>query len=398
MAEKRSYLKEKDERQNYKSNYKTKIFKHRMGGWLRIIAVLLVLSIIGIFVYLQYQNHIYTTYEIVNSVEREAVVGTTDIRLGSHIMTYSRDGAHCTDLKGNVLWNQTYEIQDVCLDVCQNVAVIAAYNGRDVFVVSDEKILGSFKTNMPIRSVAVSATGRVVVVMADTNVTYYNTYSADGQQLFSGYATMSGSGYPAYISLSPNGELMQIAYMYLDAGVQKTNVVFYNLGPVGDNATDNIVSTYQYSDILVPYVEFMNDNTAFAVGDNVLIMYKGSQKPVHLQSFEYKEEVRAVYYNEDYVGLVFYSESGTSMYRMNVYSSQGKQVGTYDFNLEYTDIIFHGDEFIVYNDAECYVMTMNKVEKYAGTYEKSIRKMIPLSGAYKYMVVTAESLDTIQLK
>ena len=397
MAEIHIYQREKEKIQN-KTDYRDKIRRHRLKGVIRIVLILLIVGILIALVSVQYKNHIYTSYDTISSMEREAVVGTTDVRLGDSILTYSRDGAHCTDAKGNVIWNQTYEIQDVLLDICQDVAVIASYNGRDVYVVSEDKVLGSFSTNFPIRSVSVAANGRVTIVMAETGVTYYNTYSAEGKHLFAGEATMSGSGYPMAVSLSPNGELLQIAYIYLDAGVQKTNVAFYNFGPVGANSADYLVRVQEYKDLLIPYVEFMDNETSFAVGDDMLIMYKGDQKPAPQAQFMYDQEVKAVFYDENYIGLIFYAETGNSLYMMNVYNADCEQVGTYYFNLEYTDVIFTKESFIVYNDAECLIMTYKNEEKYSGSFDKSVRLMLPLNTAYKYLLVTGDSLDTIQLK
>ncbi len=410
MAEIRNYNKERQKRLQSHSqfrpqkrtqsaeDYRDKIRKHRLNGALKIAVAVLIVGVLITLIAVQYNNHIYTSYDIVSSQERQTSRNAVDVRFGNTVLTYSKDGAHCTDTKGNVLWNQTYEIQDVLIDICQDVAVIAAYNGRDVYVVSSKEILGSFSTNLPIRSVSASAEGRVVVVMAQTGVTHYNTYSAKGEVLFEGQATMSGSGYPMSVSLSPNGELMQISYMYLDAGVQKNNVVFYNLGPVGANSTDYMVSAYEYKDVLIPYVRFMNDQTSFAAGDSRLMIYKGSQKPVLKAEFSYDDKVKAIFYNEDYVGLVFYSETGTSLYEMNVYSAEGEQVGTYPFDIEYTDVIFAKDSFIVHNDGECQIMDLDGEEKYRGTFSKSVRKIIPLKTAYRYLLVTPDSLDTIRLK
>ncbi len=398
MAQIHNYHKPKRPRNQSQIDYRDKIRRHRLSGFLIISLVVLIVAILATLVVVQYNNHIYTSYDVVSTMDRQAVQGATDVRLGNTVLTYSKDGAHCTDTKGNLLWNQTYEIQDILIDICRDVAVIASYNGRDVYVVSSEEILGSFTTNLPIRSVSVSATGRVVVVMEDTSVTHYNTYSAEGKLLFEGQATMSGSGYPMSVSLSPDGELMQISYIYLDAGIQKTHVVFYNFGPVGANATDSIVSVSEYKDVLIPYVRFMDNQTAFAVGDSMMMMYKGSQKPMLLAQFMYDDNVKAVFYNEEYVGLLFYCETGASLYKMNVYNVDGKQVGTYNLDIEYTDVIFAKDSFIIYNDAECLIMTMDNEVKYRGAFSKSVSRMVPLKSAYKYLLVTNDSLDTIQLK
>ena len=41
---------------------------------------------------------------------------------------------------------------------------------------------------------------------------------------------------------------------------------------------------------------------------------------------------------------------------------------------------------------------MNGVEKYAGYFEKAVYTLIPTSSAYRYILVTTDSIDTIELK
>ncbi len=385
------------ERRDTRERFEAKIFKHKMSTALAALAVILFIAVVAIFVILQWRNRIYSYYETVATTEREVVNGTTDVRLGSAILTYSRDGAHCTDTRGNVRWNQTYQIQEVVLDICQDTAVLASYNGRDVYVVNSSEILGNFSTTLPIRNVAVAANGTVAVVMADTEVTYYCIYTPDGEMQYKGMATMASSGYPLWVSLSPNGILLEISYIYLDAGVQKTNVAFYNLGDVGASKTDFFVGAYNY-DLFVPFVHFMNDNTCFAVGDSQLMLYRGNQVPTELAKIPYTDEVKSVFYNEQYIGLVFYADDGNSLYKMDVYDASGKQKGSYYFAIEYTDIFFHEDQFVVYNESECEVITLDNVVKYNGTFEKSVGRMIPMAGPYRYLIVTGDSMDVIQLR
>lgn len=398
MSRIRDYLREREKQKGAGERFETLIFRHRMSALFGILSIVLILAAAVIVLYIQWRNHVFTYYETISVVERESIGGTQDIRLGNAILTYSRDGAHCTDMRGNVLWNQTFEIQDILIDVCENVAILAAYNGRDVYVVSDSAILGNFTTNMPIRRVAASSGGYVAIVLADTSVTHYNIYTYEGNMVYEGSATMTGSGEPMVLSMSPDGKLWQISFIYLDAGVLKTNIAFYNLGDVGANKTDFRVGNYTYSDTLMPCVEFMNNQISFAVGDGRLVMYKGAQIPVEMVQFHYSEKVRSVFYNENYIGLVFFSDSEKALYKMNVYNTAGEQVGTYYFNIEYTDLFFKDNYFVVYNDKECVVMTLDAVEKFNGTFDKSVKRMLPLNGAQRYLIVTGQSMETIQLK
>jgi len=401
-ADYKHFRREKETKEYNRENYKTKIRKHKLSFLYRILLILAAIGVIVALVAVQYKRRVYTRYDIVTSLEREAVGGTIDLPLGSSILTYSKDGAHCTSQKGELLWNRTYEIQDILVATCQDVAAIASYNGRDIYVHNSTKLLGSFTTAMPIRSIAVDAVGNVAVLMDDNLMTYLGVYGFGGNQIYEGGFPMKSSGYPASVDLAPSGEYMIISFLYVDAGILKSHVAFYNLGEVGENAVDRAAGGYYYTDLLVPTVGFMNDDTSYAIGDSRLIIYKGRHKPDSLEEFlnDYGigKKIRTVVYNESYLGLVCYSPNSESRYQMDVYSAEAKFVGSYYFDMDYTEIFFEGDTFVIYNEAECMIMTLDNIVKFHGEFHKTVRLMIPVSSAYKYLIVTNDSIDTIQLK
>ena len=142
----------------------------------------------------------------------------------------------------------------------------------------------------------------------------------------------------------------------------------------------------------------MNNDTAFAVGDSRLMIYTGSQKPVTAGEYLYDEEIQSVFYSEKYVGLVLLSDQAENKYRMDVYNTSAVKVGSYYFDVDYTDIFFEEDAIVIYNEAECQIFTTEGVEKYHGNFNKSARLMLPANGSYKYYLVTDNTIDTIQLK
>lgn len=398
MADIKNYLKEREKREKNQINYKEKIMKHKLKTLYRILLLAAVLIAVVVLVSIQYDNHIYTEYDTISVVSREKASGATDLRLKDSVLTYSKDGAHCTDAKGNVTWNQTYELQEIKVAACQDVVAIAGYNGRNIYLANTKEQLGEITTTMPIRDLTVSASGYVTAVLTDSDVTWINTYNSKGENIYSGMTHMSNSGYPEAVSLSPNGELLAVSYVYVDAGIVKTNIAFYNFGPVGDNQSDHMMSVYTYSDTFVPTLHFMDNETMFAVGDSRLMFYKGAQKPVSEKEYLFDEKVQSVFYNEKYVGLVFLSDKADSKYRMDVYNVKTEKTGSFYFDMEYNDIFFGEDTFTVYNETECMVMTLAGVEKYNGIFTKSVNMMIPTGSAYKYLLITDTSIDTIQLK
>lgn len=398
MADIRSFRQEREKREKGQADYRQKIRRYRLSHVYRISLVAAALIALAVLVTLQYKNHIYTSYEVVGTVDAAVVKGTRNMPLGSNILTYSNDGAHCTDARGNILWNQTYEMQDLILATSGDVVAIGDYNGREVYILNQEKKLGEVNTTMPIRGIAVSQSGRVAVAVADTKVTSINIYDPDGTWRFEIKTTMNQSGYPLAFSLSPNGELLGLSCIYVDSGVIKSRVAFYNFGTVGENKSDFYVNGYTYPDTVIPTIRFMNNGMAYALGDDRLVFYSGTQIPEAADTYLYEEEVQGVYSNENYVGVLFRNSSTEEQHLLKVYQSSGNRVGEYLFNLDFDHLFFGQDNFVAYNEQECLIRTFGGVDKFQGEFAKATKVMIPLGNSYRYVILTNDSIDTIQLK
>lgn len=403
MANIRDYLKEKEKRQKAekKVDYKEKIRSHKLAIFYRIIlTVALIVAAVAFFI-IQWKNKVYAQGTVTSSFPVIIVQGATVKELGGNILLYSKDGASCIDAKGNAVWNRTYEMQTPLISICDQMTAIGDYNGRAIYVMDKNGEKGTINTNLPIRDFCVSANGVVAAVLDDADITriyVYNGNENTDEPIVYGKATMDKSGYPVSVSLTPNGNLMAVSFLYVDSGNMKSSVAFYNFGEVGKNETDNYVSGFDYLDTIVPYVQFMDNDSAFAVSDDRIVFFSGAERPVNIASNFLEEEVQSVYYNENYVGLVFHNQSGESAYRLEVYDKSGSKIHTQLFDIEYTDIVFNKDQIIIYNDLDCQIFSMNGVEKFAGNFEKSTSLVIPTSSTYRYVVVTSDSIDTIELK
>ncbi|MCR4618319.1 MAG: DUF5711 family protein [Lachnospiraceae bacterium] len=380
-------------------DYKDKIRIYRTQNLYRALLIIAVVVVVAIIIRLQYTNHVYTGYSVVSTAERTKASDAKDIRLGSSILTYSKDGAHLTDEKGGIPWNQTYEIQDIALDIDGGVVAIGNYNGRDVYVLDEKQQLCKISTTMPIRNVAVSESGNSTVIIYDTDVTYIDTYDAKGNLLYSGQAHMSGSGYPAALALSPNGKLLAVSYIYVDAGTVKTTVAFYNFGPVGDNYKDYLVGGHDYTDTIVPEIGFLSNQTAYAVADNRLMFYVGDEQPSPKAEYlEYSDkEIQAVYSGSGHLGIVLMSDKEDYRYRMDVYDSNAALTGNFYFNIDYTDIFFEKNDFVIYSESDCLIKTYDGKTKFEGKFDQSVNVMIPTDKAYSYIIADDTTIQTIQL-
>lgn len=400
MSNVRDYMKKKKQRDegNARINYKERIKSHKFTLLYRITLIAILLAACATAFIIQWKNKVYTESVVLSSTENQVMQGSTLVPFGNTLLTYSKDGANCMDAKGNAVWNETFEMQTPMVDICQDVVAIGDYNGRTIYVMNTAKAIGKISTNKPLRAFCVAANGVVAAVLDDTDITYIYLYDAQGNELVHIRTTMKESGYPVSVSISPNGQLVCVSYLYVDSGQMKTSVAFYNFGPVGKNSTDNYVSGYDYLNVVVPFSRFLDNKSIFAVSDDRIMFYSGEQKPVSASESLLSENVRGVYYGQERIGLVFDNTNGESKYRLDVYYKSGHLEQSIPFDLEYTDILFYENQIIIYNESSWCIYNSEGVQKYTGNFGKTALRVIPLDAKYHYMIVTPESIDTVELK
>lgn len=392
MSNIRNYMREKE------GDYKEKIRKHRQSKLRFFCTVVGVILFVVLICFLYHKLRIYNEYTIKNVMERTESSASVTLQIGENMVSYSKDGASCVDIKGNKVWNQTYEMQKPIVGFTSDSIAIADYNGRSIYVMDSQNILGTISTNMPVKNVAVSESGIVAAVLEDGNTTWIYVYDAKGNVLVYSKTKMSNSGYPIAVALSPDATLMAVSYLYVDSGVMRSGIGFYNFGAVGQNELHNYVSGFNYTDSVVPYVKFLNNEIAVAVADDRIMFYKGDQKPAVLSETLLSEQILSVYTGKEYVGLVYENKDGVTKYYMDLYNIEGEKEDTLEFDCEYTDIVITEKTILIYNKNEWNVYTIGGRMKFSCTYENNIRKIIPTNHIENYMIVTDDTLETVILK
>ncbi len=381
----------------WREHYSDKIVKYRLHklyqGALAVVAV----AAVAAAVWITQKNRVYTEYVVSEEYERKVSDNAKTIPLEDYILTYSNDGASCFDAKGKAIWNETFEMQDPIVARCNSAVAFGDYNGRKIYVMNTQGIMGEIATNMPIRALAVAENGVVAAVLDDSDITWIYLYNSKHEAAVRFKTTMSQFGYPIDISLSPNSNLAMVSFLAEDEGSVKSSVAFYNFGEVGQNEVDNYMSGYDYPSV-VPYVRFMTSELAFAVADDRLMFYEGGQKPVSKAEKLLDNEVRSVYNNDTYVALVSYDTTGGSKYMIDIYDSTGKNCLSQGFDVEYRNVILKGEYVYIYGETDCCIFSFSGVEKFNGIMDESISLLIPGDSVSGFTLVGQDSIKEIELK
>lgn len=375
-----------------------RLFAHKMRIF-GVVAIAVIAVIVAIVIlYVSYSNKLYKSYSVKKSVKYHRVEGTNVLSFDDKFLTYSKDGIHCTDSKGKDRWSVPYEMQNPVVAKRGEYVAVTDTNGREVHVFNFNGELGTIRTVSPIKNMAISGDGVVVVVTEEDNLTLINVYYYDGGLIATFRTTMDKSGYPVDIGISDNSKLIAVSYLYVDSGKLTSKVAFYNFGDVGQNEIDNLVSGYDYEGKVIPIIEFLDDRTAFALANDRLMFYSGKERPTNTANIELKEEVQSVFYGDDNVGLLYMDTSGKGKYRIDIYSSSGKKISSHIFTMEFTDIFFANGMVVIYNSTEALIYKESGRKKFEGKFSDSVSLMIPTSSPIKYVLVTQDAIKTIQLK
>lgn len=398
MSNVREYLRKKSERGKEKTpNYGALIQKHRLSVFSKVLLGIAVILGVVFAVYNNIQGQVYTGYTVISATPKEQYDTSTNLSFGKGFLTYSKDGISYTDSKGNAMWNKTYEMQNPMIRVKDGRVAVSDYNGHIIYSIAETGESVEIDTNLPIRELAVSESGMVAAVLEDTSITWINMYNSMGEKVAYLKTTMQKSGYPLAIALSPDGKLLAVSYLSVESGAMKSSVAFYNFSSVGQNFVDNFASGADYADAVIPYINFMDSDTAFAVADNRLVFYSGDQRPKSIADVLLDEEIQSIFYNETNVGLVYVDTTGQGKYRMDIYGTNGLITQTIYMDMDYKDIIIWKDNVLIYNETQCLLVGKDGLVRYEGEFEKPYTLLIPIN-TKRYTGVSKESIDVLEMK
>lgn len=376
-------------------SYEERIAAHRRMIRARILyAVAAVLILAGVFAAVRH----FVTYSSYRVTEKETRSSGTSVQYAAYygkVLRYSKDGAVFYEKKDKAIWNATYEMHNPVVDVCSRYAVIADQYGTNVCVFNLEGKTAEFEVSKPIQKVQVSEKGTVALLLQDEEEHILQYYDAKGELLAEGRLAFEKSGYPLDMSLSDDGYKLVVSYLLTENGTVSEKLEFYSFSSIGAKEIDNVVATQTFENVMIPTVYYADDKTAFAFGDDRLLLFRGSQKPELLKEIRVDEEIQSIFYNEKYAGMVFRKGDG---YRMDIYDLDGSQILSKTFDFAYTNIKLSNDKIIMYNSKEWCVYTLKGRMKLSPCeLEGSVTDIIALSGN-KYLLVKANKTQVVKLK
>lgn len=370
--------------------------RHKRAARKRLAAGMLIVLAVAAGAYLLVNLQTYSQVRVLESYGGKGTGGNSYREFAGGVLRYSRDGISYLDRKGDERWNHSYQIKNPYIEAGKVSAVVADKGGNDIVVFRKEGIKGEIHTAMPIEKVSVSEQGIVSAILKNDALAQIVCYDTAGNILVEHKTSAAGTGYPLDLSLSEDGKVLQVLYFYTQDGKISSKVIYYNFGDVGKEKTDNQVSVQEYEDTVMVSGFYLGQSVSAAVGDNCLAIYHGDEIPEEVKRIAIDKEIRSVFHNERYIGLILKNE-GKEGNELRLYNSEGKVVISRDFTGEYRNVKLCGGQVILYDGRKCSILMQNGIQKFDGEMGKNILEIFPITGVNRYIVMNADGMDKIRL-
>lgn len=367
-----------------------------------VIIVVLVIFVVLAAVSKLFPGVNYNGYEV---VEETSVTNTSMVDYVPYqnsLLKYSRDGATYVDEKGEAVWTETFAMKMPAADVCGDYVAIADLNGNDVYIFNKEGKVSSTTMPYTICDIAVAGQGEFAVILKGKKENYINLYDRKGSQIMERKTAIDQNGYPLDVDLSVNGEKLFSSYLAInEKGELESKLTASNFGEVGQNENaDRIVGAYQLEDTIVPKVEFLNDNTICAFGDNQFIIFSMKEKSSKKAVIPFESEIQSVIYNSQYIGVILLNEDEKSEapYILKLYNTAGRETLQKEIDVDYDNVRMSENEIIFTGGNESRIYTMNGKLKFSYTFSKNVKDMVPTGYSKRYIVIYDNGSEVIRLR
>ncbi|MGN0436711.1 MAG: DUF5711 family protein [Wujia sp.] len=364
------------------------------------VVVLILAVILGVVIYCLI-NRQYKGYKVLKSNDTKLENTANYTQFSDNLLKYTPDGASYINSNGDTVWSAGINMKMPIAVTCGNYAAIADIGGNNVCIFNEKGPVSSLTMPYTICDVDVANQGAFAVVLESDKTNYINLYDKNGKMVYEMQTTIDKSGYPLDITISDDGKKLFTSYINIGGTSITNSLGAYNFGDVGQNSNaDRMVGGYTFNDQVIPKVEFIDNNTIVAFGTNGISIYSMKEKPSLKAEIDVENEIKSIFYNEGYVGIIQAVNDPESehLYKVKVYNTKGKLEFDAYIDFEYKDIYAAKKEIIIYGGSDCIIYRKNGSCKFNGKLSGDIQSIVPNGNRLEYVVAYSNKTEIIKLK
>ena len=359
-----------------------------------LIAGVVILAIILIYSLIQ-SRRVYHSYEVMSAVV-SSDDASTSYKVGKYgMIRYSNNGIALTDKSGNVIWNQTYEMNNPIIAAAGNYIAAGDRGASTLYIFNQYGQCGKLTTDLPLQGIQMAENGVVAAILSDSESNFINLYDKQGNRLVGIRATLENTGYPLAVGVSPDASKLVVSYLTVSENAKtQTKLVFYDFSMLTgehEKLTGMINS-------LCPKIQFLGENRVAVYREKGFDIYSVDGEVKMVFSTEFEDEIRSVFTGGQKLGFIFRNGDDNGKFRIELYDVSGQKTMTIYSDLDYTDICSDSDEVVLFNNNRAEIYKYNGKQVFGGDFENRITAIMPSWDTGMYWLVEDSQLSEIRVK
>lgn len=318
----------------------------------------------------------------------------------------TEDGVKALTLEGEEIWADTHTIKNISIAQRAPYFAISEKGGRTVSIFDTHGKKSDIQFANPVMYASMNKKGDVVVIESTDDGYVISAYDEKGSSLGVKRVTyVQDVGYPTAAEISPDGKMIIISYLNTTDAQIVSDLIAIGIGDNELANADHILYGESYKNTVISQIEFINESTWVAVGDNRMSFNKLDGTKI--------KEINDVYYNYapsldrlvDWQGINYGVVNSTKpimstvhpVETLVIYSQEGEVVEEIVLESKTTHMYNDGKTIITGSDRRFTAHNRLGKKRWEYTGTKDIQKMIPLYPQQQVIMISKGKVELMQV-
>ena len=368
----------------------------------RLVIVMILLFAAAVLYFINNSTSEYVHLENEDITEESGNTHYVEFKKG--YLKYSPDGIEFQKKFGVPVWNYPLSCSDPFVETSSKYALLGEKGGNRLTLYDAQGMVKEYTLNYPVVQADVSAGGYIEVILRGNNSNYVQVYDPEGNMVVDMRSSIDDNGYPVAAAISPDNVWLAVSYCVISGMEQSTLIVFYDLSRhIQNNEAEelSIEEGFNYKDIFMPRLTFVDDNIMAAIGDGMTCYYKVGAQAREFKKVTFKQDIDSIFLGDGYIGYVLENEEDPEEGRriLMLYNKKGVRKMEKALDMDYDTIRIMDKQIIgIYNE-ECTILNRKGVVLYQGRLDEgSIQEILPMGGWRRYKVIFDNKIADLQLQ
>ncbi len=308
-----------------------------------------------------------------------------------NIIYCNNSGIYAVNQKGELEWNVPMTLNNPFLYTNEKSILVGDRGGREVNIVTNYATIDPIKTDEPIITAKINATGYFAIVTEEKGYKGRLTvYNPKGQEIYRWHSVGNNI---IDVAISNDGKKIAVSVLNTSKGTVSSGLIFFYV------SEEEPYAATQIEDTLITNIKFYKNNSLIAFGDNQVMEF--SPQGVRKWNIDFGDKKMSTYNidSDSIIAIAFESEKASLLNNKSIvelFNRDGNKIGEYESDGKINRLVVKNRQIAFYQNRKIHIINTKGEEIATLTSKKDIKDIILLKERGKILVVSRNDMDVLE--